>query len=82
MIESLRQKGLWPLPDAKDVDRYLGSFIWDIFTLVTELEPLHEDCVLRTIEKQIMSSRGKSLTENNVPPEPLREVIKMRARQF
>ncbi|KAI0168628.1 hypothetical protein BJ166DRAFT_611723 [Pestalotiopsis sp. NC0098] len=82
MVESLRQKGLWPLPDAKDVGQYLRSFVWDIESLVMLLEPLHKDCVLETIEEQIMSSRDKSHTENAVPPEPLREAIEMRAKQF
>ncbi|KAK6203965.1 hypothetical protein LQW54_008538 [Pestalotiopsis sp. IQ-011] len=82
MVESLRQKGLWPLPDAKDVVRNLQSFVWDIENLVMRLEPLHKDCNLGTILEQITSSRDKSHTENAVPPEPLSQVIKMRAKQF
>lgn len=82
MVESLRQKGLWPLPDAKDVGQYLRSFVGDIESLLMQLEPLHEDCGLGTIEEQIVSSRDKSHTENAVPPEPLREAIEMRAKQF
>lgn len=82
MVESLRQKGLWPLPDAKDVGQCLRLFVWDIECLVMGLEPLHKDCVLETIHDQIISSRDKSHTENAVPPEPLREAIEMRAKQF